>query len=66
LGTFYDLVHQHDLQKALCWRLQWQVKPRTLFEISDIKWIEQAAEIGWETYEQDWANGGAFAALSLR
>jgi predicted ATPase len=62
LGTFYDLVHQHDLQKALCWRLQWQVKPRTLFGISDIKWIEQAAEIGWETYEQT----GRMVVRSLR
>jgi energy-coupling factor transporter ATP-binding protein EcfA2 len=48
LGTFYDLIHQHDLQKVLRWQLEWQIKPRTLFEISDIERVEQMVEIGWE------------------
>jgi hypothetical protein len=52
LGTFYDLIHQHDLQKALRWQLEWQIKPRTLFEMSATEAIEHMVEIGWVGEEQ--------------
>ena len=52
LGTFYDLIHRHNLQETLRWQLEWAVEPRTLFGISGIKQIEQSAEIGWEANGQ--------------
>ncbi|CUU34346.1 MAG: DUF3696 domain-containing protein [Armatimonadetes bacterium] len=48
LGTFYDLIHQHNLSETLRWRLEWQIKPRKLFGIKNVQRIEHSAEIGWE------------------
>lgn len=52
LGTFYDLIHQHDLSKTLRWELEWQVKSRILFDVRDVQHIQHAAEVGWEGVDQ--------------